>query len=94
MLALLKERLKITWDHEDAALQRIIAEGKAYLNSLTDVELDFDTEGEPRRLLREYCRYVYNNAGEYFMENFEPDISRLQYLSAIGKKKKGDGDEG
>ncbi len=93
MLALLKERLKITWDYEDVALQSIIAEGKAYLNSLTDVELDFDTEGEPRRLLLEYCRYVYNNAGEYFIENFERDILRLQLLSAIGEKK-GDGDEG
>lgn len=93
MLALLKERLKITWDYEDAALQSIIAEGKAYLNSLTKVELDFDTEGEPRRLLLEYCRYVYNNAGEYFIENFERDVLLLQLLSAIGEQK-GDGDEG
>ncbi|WP_461369122.1 head-tail connector protein [Candidatus Darwinibacter acetoxidans] len=78
MLQAVKTYLKITWDDEDALLQAIIERGKAYLNDLTGSELDFDTDGQPKSLLLDYCRYVHNNASEYFEENFAREIIRLQ----------------
>lgn len=88
MLQAVKDYLKITWDDEDASLQAIIERGKAYLNDLTGSELDFDVAGPPRSLLLDYCRYVYNNASEYFEENFARELSRLQLrmgVKALGK---------
>jgi hypothetical protein len=78
VLQAVKDYLKITWDDEDALLQAIIERGKAYLNDLTGSELDFDTDGQPKSLLLDYCRYVHNNASEYFEENFAREIIRLQ----------------
>lgn len=78
MLDAVKDYLKITWDDEDAALQSLIERGKAYLNDLTGAELDFDSNGPARSLLLDYCRYVYNNASEYFEENFASELLRLQ----------------
>ena len=83
MLNAVKMYLKITWDDEDAALQSIIERGKAYLNDLTGVELDFDSDGPARALLLDYCRYVYNNASEYFEENFAPELLRLQLQMGV-----------
>lgn len=88
MLDAVKDYLKITWDDEDAALQSLIERGKAYLNDLTGAELDFDSNGPARSLLLDYCRYVYNNASEYFEENFASELLRLQLqmgVKALGK---------
>lgn len=88
MLDAVKDYLKITWDDEDAAIQSMIERGKAYLNDLTGAELDFDVTGPPRSLLLDYCRYVYNNASEYFEENFASELLRLQLqmgVKALGK---------
>lgn len=78
MLEAVKERLKITWDDEDAYLQGIIERGKAKLNNLTGTTLDYETEDDARALLLDLCRYDYNNALEYFEENFASEILRLQ----------------
>ncbi len=92
MLDAVKDYLKITWDDEDAALLLIIERGKAYLNDLTGAELDFDVAGPPRSLLLDYCRYVYNNASEYYEQNFEKELLRLQLTTAVSKmKNEGDG---
>ena len=85
MLQAVKDYLKITWDDEDASLQAMIERGKAYLNDLTGAELDFDVAGPPRSLLLDYCRYVYNNASEYFEENFARKLSRLQLQVGVGE---------
>ena len=85
MLDAVKDYLKITWDDEDALLQAIIERGKAYLNDLTGTELDFDVAGPPRSLLLDYCRYVYNNASEYFEENFARELLRLQLQVGVGE---------
>lgn len=87
MLDAVKDYLKITWDDEDAALLSIIERGKAYLNDLTGAELDFDPPGPAQSLLLDYCRYWYNNASEYFEENFAQELLRLQLqmgVSALG----------
>lgn len=78
-----KDRLDITWDDENEKIQGIIERAKANLNSLAGVELDFSTPGLAQTLLLEYCRYEYNNAGEYFEENFQSEIIRLQYQTAM-----------
>jgi len=79
----LKSKLKITWSDEDGDLDKIILKGKAYIQGLTGTTLDFETVGEPNTLLLEYCRYDYNNAIEFFEENFESRLARLQYTEQI-----------
>lgn len=83
MLQELKDYLKITWTSEDANLSLIITRGKEHLKSLTGTELDFEIEGQPKSLLLDWCRYYYNNAIEYFEENFQKEILRLQLKEAI-----------
>lgn len=82
MLQELKDYLKITWDNEDAYLQSIINRGQEYLKDLTGTELDFNIEGQAKSLLLDYCRYYYNNALEYFEDNFQKQIVRLQLKEA------------
>ena len=74
----IKDYLKITWDDEDATIQSIIDRGQSNLNELTGAELDYFAEGQARSLFFDYCRYAYNNALEYFEENFQREILRLQ----------------
>jgi hypothetical protein len=67
---------------QDTDLDKIINRGKARLNDLTGVVLNFDTAGLAQDLLLDYCRYDYNNATEYFEENFQKEILRLQLQTA------------
>jgi hypothetical protein len=83
MLQAVKDYLKVTWNDEDAHIQGIINRGQAYLNDLTGAELDYETDGQPKALLLDYCRYVYNNASEYFEENFARELLRLQLQEGI-----------
>ena len=85
MLEAVKNYLKITWDDEDANLQEIIDQGEAYLNELSGAELDYTQKGLARSLLFDYCRYVYNNASEYFEENFRREILRLQLKVGVSE---------
>lgn len=78
-----KEKLKITWDDENTSLEDSILKGKSYIQSITGTTLDFEVTGEPHTLLIEYCRYDYNNAIEYFEENFGSRLSRLAYMEEI-----------
>lgn len=83
LLEKVKEYLKIDWDDEDGNLTGIIERGKSNLQELTGTTLNFEVEGQPRALLLDYCRYAYNNALEYFEENFHKEIVRLQYTEAV-----------
>lgn len=85
MLTELKERLRILDTDEDSLLKNIILQGQEELNALVGTELDFEKKGPARSLLLEYCRYVYNNATEYFEENFQKEIVRLQLSVAVMK---------
>lgn len=94
MLEELKERLRILDDDENYLLQSIIEQGKEVLNSLVGAELNYEEKGPARSLLLEYCRYVYNNATEYFEENFHREIVRLQLSVAVkeyGQEKEDEG---
>jgi len=83
MLQKVKAYLKITWIDEDASIAGLIARGQAKLQELVGAELDFDTEGLARSLLFDYVRYAYNNASEYFEENFQQEILRLQLKTGV-----------
>lgn len=78
-----KDYLKITWDDEDDSLDGIIRRGQANLQDLTGTIMDFEQEGQAKSLLLDYCRYAYNNALEYFEENFSKEILRLQLMEAV-----------
>lgn len=78
-----KDYLKITWDDEDDSLDGIIRRGQANLEELTGTTLNFEQEGQAKSLLLDYCRYAYNNALEYFEENFSKEILRLQLTEAV-----------
>ena len=93
MLEEVKNELRITWDDEDIRLQGLIERAKAYLNDLAGIELDFEEEGVPKDLLLARCRYVYNNAAEYFEDNFQSDIVRLQYQVGIQEMLKAGDDD-
>ena len=84
MLDKVKGYLKITWDDEDVALTDLITRGQAYLNNLVGADLDFNS-GLPQSLFLDYCRYAYNNATEYFEENFGKEILRLQLSTAAAE---------
>ena len=78
LLEQLKERLKITWDDEDILLINMLERAEKSLNALMGVELNYNTPGPAQELLLERCRYDYNNALEYFEQNFAREILRLQ----------------
>lgn len=84
MLQTVKAYLKITWDDEDAGLTDLISRGQEYLNNLVGAELNFE-EALPCSLLLDYCRYSYNNAIEYFEDNFQKEILRLQLSTAAAE---------
>lgn len=79
----LKDNLGITGATQDVALTAVINRGTAYLNDLAGVTLDFTAEGLSKSLLLDFCRYAYNNATEYFEENFAKEILRMQLQSAV-----------
>ena len=93
MLEEVKDHLQITWDDEDSRIEDIIKRGKANLEGLAGVELDFVTPGQARTLLFEYCRYDYNNAADLFEENFQRQLLRLQLNEAANDLQEDDTDE-
>ena len=78
LLELVKEELRIAWDDEDTRLISMIERAKASLNKLMGIELDYEKPGPAQDLLLARCRYDYNNALEYFEQNFAREIFRLQ----------------
>lgn len=84
MLEELKNYLKITWNDEDGELQKSIDRAKNYLeNHIAGVSLDFEADTSNKQLLLDCCRYIYNNAFEYFEQNFQGQLIRLQIKSAV-----------
>lgn len=90
MLELVKQNLRIAWDTEDEYIESIIQRGEAYLNELTDCELDYTAPGLAQNMLINYCRYDFNNALEYFEENFAKEILRLQLATGVQALKEGE----
>lgn len=82
----LKYRLRITWDDEDAELQRIIDRGKSYFKDLTSKAFSYELNEWVTELLLERCRYVYNNATDEFETNFANELKRLILNVALEKR--------
>jgi hypothetical protein len=82
----LKNNLRITWSEEDANLKKIIERAETYLNDLCGTSLDFSKEAQPKTLLLERCRYVYNNAADEFEKNYHQELSRLILKVAVDKE--------
>ncbi|MCC0654697.1 hypothetical protein [Clostridioides sp. ES-S-0001-03] len=80
-----KEYLNITWMEEDAKIEKMVVRGIDYFESeIAGIALDFK-DNFNRELLFNYCRYVRNNALEYFEENFSKELLRLQIKSAANE---------
>ena len=83
LLISLKNSLRITWDEEDIHLKILITRTKKYLEELTGTILDLSIEDQPKTLLIERCRYVYNNVADEFEKNYQHELSRLILREAV-----------
>ena len=83
MIEKVKRYLRITWTSEDTDIDNMIERGKRRIETLTGTAIDFDTDLVAQDLLFDYCRYSYNNATEYFEDNFRSEILALQIHEAI-----------
>lgn len=93
MLEAIKDYLRVTWADDDDLLNELIARGKQKLEELAGAAPDFEGEGLARSLLFDYVRYAYNNASEYFEENFQQEIMRLQIITGVSLLPEDDADE-
>jgi len=86
-----KEKLRIIGDDQDHMLLDLIGRSEAAINEIMGVELNYEEPGEAQELLLERVRYDYNNALEYFEENFAAKILRMQ-LQVAAKELSADGE--
>lgn len=86
-----KEKLRIIGDDQDHMLLDLIGRSEAAINEIIGVELNYEEPGEAQELLLERVRYDYNNALEYFEENFAAKILRVQ-LQVAAKELSADGE--
>ena len=89
LLDTLKTYLDITWEdpHTDEKLTGILARAQTKLCAYAGTDtLDFPDGSEEQQILLDLCRYVYNNAGEDFEENYKPDLLmlRAKYTAEAG----------
>jgi NifB/MoaA-like Fe-S oxidoreductase len=77
-----KERMRIEDDYENDYLLRIIASSRlALIKSCGDY--DISTDISFKELVFERSRYVYNDALEYFDNNFLSQINNLSIEKAL-----------
>jgi hypothetical protein len=86
VLEVIKSYLKVAWQDEDSLITDLIARGKTRLNELAGADLDYETEGLARSLLFDFVRYAYSNASEYWEENFQREILRLQITTGVAQE--------
>ncbi|MPQ45281.1 hypothetical protein, partial [Clostridium tarantellae] len=82
------EYLNITFEDKDSILNGFLESGKIYLNNIAGVSLEFNTNSYNKNLLFEYCRYIYNNAFEYFEPNFKGPLIQLQIQNVVSENDK------
>ena len=80
LLQELKTYLEITWEdtHTDQKLTGILGRAKQILCGSAGAELTFADDTAERQLLLDLCRYIWNNAGEDFEENYRADLIMLR----------------
>ena len=85
LLKEVKDYLKITWNDEvtNSNITKFILQGIETINGLVGVDIDYDKDLESRSLLKDYCRYARHYSLEYFEDNFQKTILRLQINYAV-----------
>lgn len=68
---------------ETSDLRSHILSGISYLEALVGNSIDFEDNNYARTLLRDYVRYSVNNSTEYFEDNFEKELVRLQLIEGV-----------
>lgn len=81
----IKSYLHITWEDEniDKNLTGFINRGKARLQDIAGVPLDFQKDDLPKTLLFDYCRYANSQALEMFEKNFAMELMSLHIQGQI-----------
>ncbi|EOP65849.1 hypothetical protein [Bacillus cereus] len=78
-----KDRMHLG-DDEDDNLKRILStSNKALLRICGDYDINNDEDEEFKELVFERSRYVYNDALEYFAENFLTEINSFGIQKAL-----------
>ena len=75
-----KNYLDVTWTmdtQEEQKLTGIIDRGKRTLDEKTGATLDYDTDGRPKELLLEYCRFARDGELSLFAGAYAPMIKDL-----------------
>lgn len=85
LLKEVKDYLKITWDDEvtNSNIEKFILQGTETINGLVGLKIDYQNDLESRTLLKDYCRYARHYSLEYFEDNFQKTILRLQIKYAV-----------
>ncbi len=75
-----KSYLDITWSdpHTDTKIAGILARAENRLRSYAGAEIDLTAESSEKQLFLDLCRYIYNNAGEDFEDNYRADLMMLR----------------
>lgn len=68
---------------ETSDLRSHILSGISYLEALVGNSIDFEHDIFARTLLKDYVRYSVNNSTEYFEDNFEKELVRLQLIEGV-----------
>lgn len=68
---------------ETSDLRSHILSGMSYLEALVGNSIDYEENTYARTLLRDYVRYSVNNSTEYFEDNFEKELVRLQLIEGV-----------
>ena len=82
----IKSYLHITWldENTEKNLTGYINRGRARLQDIAGVPLDFTVEDLPRQLLFDYVRYANSQALEMFEKNFISELTSLRIKSQVG----------
>lgn len=75
-----KNYLDVTWimdDQEEAKISGIINRGIRTLDEKAGVTLDYETDGRPKELLLEYCRFARDGTLSLFTGAYAPMLKDL-----------------
>ncbi len=85
LLIAVRNYLDITWIDADTDLKitGIISRGIRFIDHHAGIELDYESEDNPRALLFDYCRYAWSNALDEFSTNYLPEILNLEISESV-----------
>lgn len=78
VLSQFKERMHITHKSEDSNLERLLSFSVAAIKTRCG-EFDIDKNESAKELVFERARYAYNDAVEFFDDNFLSDMNTLAF---------------